>query len=32
LPCLKVHRMIHHCTCEVFNPMHHDILHNMTWY
>jgi hypothetical protein len=27
-----VHRMIHHCTCEVFNPMHHDILHNMTWY
>jgi hypothetical protein len=27
-----VHRMIYHCTCEVFNPMHHDILHNMTWH
>jgi len=31
-PCWKVHWMIHHCTCQVFNPMHHGILHNMTWH
>jgi len=31
-PCWKVHWMIHHCTCQVFNPMHYGILHNMTWH